>query len=445
MNSYWATFSQYFTFLILVLMIFQVDLMAQDVLTIDRAIEITLENNPTIKALRNNREIAINNADRGNAGQLPSVALSGSSNYSINNTKLEFAGEIPEVNVPGAASFTNQAGLLVNYTLFDGLAMFKNYKRLQLIYEQVDAESKTQIELILLSLINNFYRAVLFESYRETAIRQLNISQERLERIKVRTKSGAGSGLELLAAEVDFSNDSIAFLEADFNCKNQIIELKAIFGKEIGDNYQLEKEINYKADLLYESFLEKSKIQNTAMKTAQKQKELAEVDVALNNATRLPTIGLNGGYLFNRQVNEAGLILVNQSDGFNVGLSLNYNLFDGNRRGIANQNAKILRENAFLSLEQTTLNLERDLASAFANYQKGLAVLNLQNASINAAEKNFERAQELFRVGFINNTQFREAQLNLSKAKNKQMEAVFNVKMSEMELYRLSGSLLELF
>jgi len=61
-----------------------------------------------------------------------------------------------------------------------------------------------------------------------------------------------------------------------------------------------------------------------------------------------------------------------------VGATLSFNLFDGFKRKIESQNAKIRQKNQALSLEQTRLNLEKEVTSVYESYQTSLMILDLE-------------------------------------------------------------------
>lgn len=58
---------------------------------------------------------------------------------------------------------------------------------------------------------------------------------------------------------------------------------------------------------------------------------------------------------------------------------------------------------------------------------------------------NFDRTQELFQLGQVTTTQFREAQLNWIRAELRLINEKYTAKFAEVELYRLSGTLPDLY
>ena len=98
-------------------------------------------------------------------------------------------------------------------------------------------------------------------------------------------------------------------------------------------------------------------------------------------------------------------------------------------------------ENQQLVEEEAKLFLETDIINAYEAYQNSRYVLELEERNLVVAELNFSRTEELFNLGQVTNTQFREAQLNLIRAKNNISSAQYSAKLDEIELLRLSGRL----
>ena len=74
--------------------------MGQDVLTIDEAIQIALENNYDIKVAKQNNEISQNNIYAGNAGLMPRLSVNASHSESNNSKNRElhcFLGMVSRV------------------------------------------------------------------------------------------------------------------------------------------------------------------------------------------------------------------------------------------------------------------------------------------------------------------------------------------------------------
>ncbi len=93
----------------------------QEILNKADAVSIALENNFSIRSIKNVEEIAKNNSSRKNAGYLPTVSASGSANYSISdseNTLLD--GSVQEAKAASTLSYN--ANVKINLVLDPSIA-----------------------------------------------------------------------------------------------------------------------------------------------------------------------------------------------------------------------------------------------------------------------------------------------------------------------------------
>jgi outer membrane protein len=416
---------------------------AQEILTLEQAVEKTLNNNLNIKVFRNSIVVAENNTNRGNAGMLPNVTLNGGTNYSNNNTKLEFAGNIAPVEQSGAQSTSNNLSVNLNYTLFDGLAMFYNYDILKASKSQTEIQTRLNIENTLLQVIAGYYEMARLQNQMKIGKEALAISKERYRRAKTYNEFGGSSKIEFLSAEVDLNTDSSAFLNAELAWVNSRRNLNFLMGVENDLMYKVEEDVTLNKDLAIENLFDKAKQNNAGVMNAEYNILISEKQLKTTKSTLLPTIAANASYGYSGSNNEVGIVLSNQNTGFNAGLSLTYPLFRGGVQSTQRQNAQIQLENATLQKELAEKQLVRDLNNAFSTYQNAIRVVELNEQNLETAKLNFNRTKELYDLGKVTNTQFREAQLNFARTKSTLVNSSFQVKLAEADLIRISGSLLE--
>ena len=102
----------------------------QELLTKDLAVKIALENNFEIKVAINTTRIAENNAALTNSDYLPSLSGSAGSTFASSNSKNTFQDNTI-VSVSGVETVSYNAGLTLNYSLFNGFGRKYNYQKLQ--------------------------------------------------------------------------------------------------------------------------------------------------------------------------------------------------------------------------------------------------------------------------------------------------------------------------
>ncbi|MEZ4850959.1 MAG: TolC family protein, partial [Bacteroidia bacterium] len=139
----------------------------QERLTLDDAISIALENNYGILVARNDAQISANNAHPGAAGLLPTVSGNAGANYNNNNVQVEFAtAAIPSVDESGVVSSSMNAGINLNYTVFDGLGNVNTFRVLKKSAQLSEAQVQAVIEATI-SQVGIAYYAIarLTENY----------------------------------------------------------------------------------------------------------------------------------------------------------------------------------------------------------------------------------------------------------------------------------------
>ncbi|MCB0846562.1 MAG: TolC family protein, partial [Bacteroidetes bacterium] len=116
--------------------------------------------------------------------------------------------------------------------------------------------------------------------------------------------------------------------------------------------------------------------------------------------------------------------------------------FAGNQRKVLVQNAEINLLTSRHQQNEVLLELERDLSNAYYTFQSTLRQLDLDQKSLESAQENFDRTNDAFKLGQANSVQFREAQLNLLRVRNRINDLRFTAKLNEIEILRLSGQLI---
>lgn len=415
---------------------------AQEILTKDKAVDLALEYNYGILIAKNNVAIAKNNASVYNSGFLPNVSVNAGTTLRVNDTEVDFQdGSNSDTN--GAESTNYNASIGLNYTLFDGLGRAYNYKKLKESFQLSELEAETVIENSLLQLFIVYYEVAKLTENNKNIQSSLEISKRRLTRVSYGFDYGQSTKLQVLNAEVDVNNDSIAFINAQRNLINAKRDLNLILGRPISSDFLVDTNVVFEIAFDLDTLLEKAKGYNVEMQIVQKNLKLSEFDININKSNLYPSLNFSTSYGFNKTNNDATFSIANQySQGLNAGLSLSWDVFDGGKTKTRLQNAKIVADNLQVRKEEIENSLERDVSNAFEIYQNALFVLQAEYKNVETNERNFARTEEQFKLGQITSIEFRQAQLNLLDAQSNLNEAKYEAKNAELRLLQLTGDLL---
>jgi outer membrane protein TolC len=430
------------TYLTRTLLCFGIVANAQELLSPDEAIQLTLSHNYGIQIANNTVKVAENNTNILNSGYLPTVTGNAGAVYNVDNTEAEFSNGNSTV-LNGAESSRYNASINLNYTLFDGLGRLYNYKRLKEQYQLSELEARETIENTLLQLFSVYY-SVAQLSENTTAIQQtFEISKDRLTRSEYQFEYGQNTKLDILNAEVDINNDSINIVNTEQELINAKRDLNVILGNKLTQDFSVDTNISFIFDLNKDDLWEKTKSNNVSLLQVEKNIDISTLDVKSNRSQYLPTIGLTGSYGWNRNNNNAAaFVAVYTNTGISAGVNLTWNLFDGGTTITRVKNAKITLENQQLQKEQILIDLERNFNNAWDDYKNKVLIYELQQENIKTAKNNFDRTQEKFKIGQVNSIEFRQAQLNLLNAELSRNQAKYNAKLAELVVLQLSGDLL---
>jgi outer membrane protein len=425
---------------------------SQEILTKKQALAIALENNFGIKIANNSLEVAKNNASVYNSGYLPKVFLTSGADYRKNTQKLIFTdrntGGDTEIGGSEIIAKNYSASLGFNYTIFDGLGRKYNYQQLKETYNLTELQAKETIENTYLQLFTVYFQIARLSENTTNLKEALSISKRRLLRAGYQYEYGQTTKLELLNAEVDVNNDSIAVINAVQQLSNSKRVLNLVLGVEKEVNYVVETVVEFNKLLNFEDLQQKTLVNNISLKQSEKNIAISEFNIKINKANYLPALNFNTSYGLSRTENENlinpfGARLIT-SDGVNAGLNLTWNIFDGGGTKTRVANAKIGLENQQIALEQQKVTINNNLKNTWENYQNQLFILKAQEQNIGTTKNNFNRTEERYKLGQVTSIEFRQAQINLINSKTVFNNAKFDAKLIELQLLQLSGNILNI-
>lgn len=416
---------------------------AQNNLTTTQAVQIAIENNYDIKVAQNNIAIAENNTDKRNNGYLPTISGSAGTNASLGGSGQKFANG-NEASNSNAFSWGGNASIGANYTLYDETRTV-TLNQLKEILGLSNLQLRQTVELNLMQVYAGYFEVARLTANLAVQEQTKTVSRQRLKRAQYRFDYGQGIRLDVLNAEVDIQRDSVNYLSTRQQLANAKRNLNVLMGRSVNLAFEVDTTVAYDDNLELSKLIQESKINNVNILLVEKNRVLSEYDLQSIDAQRKPTIGANASYNFNFSDNQPSSPFAptfSNNRGVGVGLNLNWNIFDGGRRKIQEQNVQIDMQSLAIQKEQLLQQIERDIRNAWENYQTALYILEAEKANLTTNQLNLQRTEEQFRVGQINSVEFRQAQLNLLTAATSYNNAKFDAKVIEYQLLQLSGGLL---
>ena len=185
---------------------------SQDILTLEEAVKISLENNYDIKIAKNNLKIDETNNNLGNSGMLPLVSANLVNNNSQIDTKqTQAGGTVRELD--GAKNMNLSYGVGLDWTIFDGLRMFSRKEQLKVLEEQGKSELQSAILTKVSDVYLTYFDLVQQQQVMASIDTAIVISNQRVVTAQNRFSIGKASKLEVLNAQVDLNSDTSLLLK----------------------------------------------------------------------------------------------------------------------------------------------------------------------------------------------------------------------------------------
>lgn len=418
-------------------------------LSLQQAITEALQHNYGLLISQQDVRIAENNVTRGNAGQLPTVNANLTRTFNINNVRQESSSR-PDASVAnGAQSNLFNSNIAATWTIFDGLGMFIAYDRLKTLRGQQQEITRATLEETVEAVTNAYYDVVRQAGKITSLEEALKVGQARIDLTQAQVDVGVSAKVEVLTARVDYNADRSLFLQQQQALTAAKTTLNNLLGRTPRIDFEPSDSLTVTRDLREDVITASIKANNPRLAQAKLGVDVAAYDRKLVTASRFPQVGLTTGYGFNRNINGAAFfgnqLVTNtgQTYGLNYGVVASVPIFNGFNIRRQEQNARVVEEQSKLNLAQTNLQLDADAATAFAQYQNFIQLLELEETNIQLARQNVDIALERYRLGLLTPLALREAQRNQLAAETRLLDIRYSAKQAEIALRRLSGGLVQ--
>ncbi len=411
---------------------------AQEIISLETAVKVALENNYEIKIASNNSLINATNVTVGNAGMLPTVAATITDNNRVQNSSQTLQNGTTN-SLDNAKNNSLNYGVNLDWTVFDGFKMFAKLDQLKELQKLGEAQLKQTILTKISAVTSTYFDLVQQQQQLKALDSTIVISNQRLALAQNRFTIGKASKLEVLNAQVDLNTDKVSLLRQKDLYANTKILFNQILARDTKTNFKVIDTIKVDANLVLNELTSLAEKQNPQLEAQIIALKVAELQLKQVRANRYPSLKLSTGYNLANTQASLGFATATSAKGFNYGFSAALNIFDGLSQNRNEKIAHLQIDNSKLILEEQKLALQSQLATSFQTYTTNLELISLEEKNEAIAKQNLAITLEKFKIGTITTLEFRAAQLNYVNAKVRNSNAQFQAKLSEIALKELAG------
>ena len=276
---------------------------AQDILTTEMAVKLTLENNLDIKVSENILEISKNNSSILNSDYLPTISATSGITRNQGDVEVKTNQGI-SAKIDDTYNDENFGSVNIVYNLIDGRGRRYNYKKSKELFNRTELEVKEIIENTLLQLFTVYFDFARLTKEKKILKNTLDISVERLDRVKTKYKFGQSTSLEVSSAEVDKNTDSLNYLNIIKVLSNTKRGLNLIMNVDLETDFKVVEDIDFINEIEAEKFFNMGLNNNTLFQILNKDVEISDLELKAIKSTYLPTVQLRGSYGWNETIDE---------------------------------------------------------------------------------------------------------------------------------------------
>lgn len=416
-------------------------------LTLEKAVEIALSENPTIKVadMEVERFDYVRNEYLG--GLAPSISATG--NYSRAIVKQKLGGSI---DIQGDNTFAGGASL--------SLPLFAPslYATLKLTKEQmagaVETARASRITIVN-EVTKGFYNILLASQSLDVLYASRKTISETVENTRAMLKSGLASEYDLITAEVQLSNLTPSIIQTESSIKVAKMMLKMYLS--------IPEEVDIKAVGTLDTMAESTAADNLTtdvsgnsdLRAIEINERILGRQLKLSNTKRLPTIAAFGDFTFSGQdfnlsgfAGMGGDAPVTPSKNkytwttpFAVGVSISVPIFSGFSN---NSRAKQLKN----SMKQ--LSMQRDYLGESLNVQVRSAISDVFTArekmsanvlTVSQSQKAYSISQTRYKAGAGTMLELNSSELAMTQAKLNYTQSVYEYLASLADYRKIVGDM----
>ncbi|MFQ3575139.1 MAG: TolC family protein [Cytophagales bacterium] len=417
------------TFLTIWAALLAISIQSQSRLSLNEAINTSIEKANILKIAENNLKIAELNKTKEAAGFSPNINVGASNTFLLNSVKNKLAdGRL--IQGDNAASNNTQMGAQLSYIIFEGNLKNNLLAFNRETYQVASSELKNQINQVVFKTIELYVQAWVNQKTLEQNQQLLKLANERATLAQNRFQAGSSSKIDWLQTQIEVNQQEAAIILLN----QQLTNSKTILLNHLQMNP--ETQIILQDSIVFEtpSQTQVEISQNAFLKQLIHQKNRAEWNSKMAKSTRYPTLTGNLAYNYSRNQNEVGFLLLSQNFGPQANLTLNWNIYN---RGTVKRNIKtafINLETARIALEQAKLDIELSLRNAQNNLEGSQKTLKLHQSAFDMAKESYMLSKERYQSGKISIFELNQSQGILASSMQKKYESLNQKLMAEAHI-----------
>lgn len=408
-------------------------------LTLDQAVEIALDENPTMKVAAD--EIALKKVASKEAWQslLPEASINGSLDHTLKAAEMKLNNQSFKMGQDGTN--TVNAGLSINLPLFAPAV----YKAMSMTKTDIElaVEKSRESELDLVNQVRKaFYQLMLAQDSYEVLQGSYKLAEDNFNIVNAKYEQGAVSEYDKISAEVQMRSLKPSVISAANAVTLAKLQLKVLMGITADVELKTNDNLTNYETTVFANQLQDEEVgldNNTTMKQLDLNMRLLEKNVKSLRTNFIPTLSMSFSYnyqsLYNPNIN---IFEYNWSNSSSLMFNLSIPLYRASNFTKVKSARIQMRQ-----LDWNRINTERQLNMQVTSYRNNMAANSEQVLSnkenVNQAKKAVTIAGKRYDVGKGTVLELNSSQVSLTQAQLTYNQSIYDYLVSKADLDQILG------
>ncbi|MDD4822314.1 MAG: TolC family protein [Bacteroidales bacterium] len=413
-------------------------------LTLDKAIEIALSENPTIKVAGQEIALKKESMKEAYAGLFPEASIAGSYSRVIEKQTMamKFGGSAMKIKVGTANSYN--AGLQLALPVYAPAL----YKAINLSETDVNlaVEKSRASKLDMINEVTKaYYQLLLAQDSYEVLKKSFAQSEANFAVVNAKYEQGRVSEYDKIRAEVQVRSLKPSVVSAGNGVNLALLQLKVLMGVSASLEIEVEGNLKDYEQEMYVAALSNDPVSienNSALKQLDLNKKMLENTLSLTRTNFLPTLAASFNYSYSSLNDDYNIAHYEWFPYSSVGLNLSIPLFKASNYTKIKK-VKIQMNQLVENRNYTEKQLKMQATSYMNNMQASAEQIESNKENVKQAVKGREIAQKRYEVGAGTILELNDSEVSLTQAELTYNQSIYDYLTSKADLDKLIGKDIE--
>ena len=409
-------------------------------LNLDKALEIALSDNPTIKVAE--EEIALKKVSHKEAWQnlLPEASISGTMSHTITAPQFSIGDQTVKMGKDKANTATGT--LNISLPLF-APAVYRAMSMTKTDIELAVEKSRASKQDLVNQVTKAYYQLMLTQDSYDVLQKSYKLAEDNYNIVNAKYRQGTVSEFDKITAEVQMRSVKPSVISAGNAVTLSKLQLKVLMGITADVDIKIDDSLAAYEGVVFANQLDNTVheglVNNTTMKQLELNRLMLQKNIKSLRTNFMPTLGLGYSYQYQSMNNDSWNVFnYNYGSSSSLVFSLSIPLYKASNFTKLKSNRIQMRQ-----LDQNRLDTERKLNMQITSYQDNMSASSEQVSSnkenVMQAEKAVQIAGKRYEVGKGTVLELNTSQVQLTEAELTYNQSIYDYLVAKADLDQVLG------